>query len=90
MLNRDVVSKGKEAVNDRKFVGICAGMSVRIMGVSSKRVGAGYVTTVTHSAGQAMNIKATIYSLDILAQLEKFKKLLLISSPVTAFSVQRQ
>ena len=67
MLNRDMVSKGKKAVIDMKFVGICAGMSVGIMRIFSKRVGPAYVTIVTHSAGQAMNVKAMIYSLDILA-----------------------
>lgn len=46
--------------------------------------------TAMHSAGQAMNVKAVICSLDIVAQLERFKKLPFMSSPITAFSVQRQ
>lgn len=85
-----MVSKGKKAVIDRKFVGIYAGMSVGMMGVFSKWIAPGYVTTVTRSAGQAMNVKTVIYSLDVLAQLETFKKLPLISSPITASSVHRQ
>lgn len=88
MLNR--ASKGKKAVTDTKFVGICAGISVVIMGVFSKQVGPGCVTIVTCSADQAMNVKAVIYSSDILAQLEKFKMLPLISSLITASSMQRQ
>lgn len=52
-----------------KFVGICAGMSVGIMDIFSKRIAPGFVTTVTHSAGQAMNVKIVIYSGDILAQI---------------------
>lgn len=35
----------------------------------------GYLMTAIHFAGQAMNVKAVIYSLVILAQLERFKKL---------------
>jgi len=85
-----MVNKGKKAVIDTKFAGICAGMSVGIMGIFSKRIAPGYVTTVTRSAGHAMNVKAVIYSFDILAQLERLKKLLLISSPLTAASEQRQ
>lgn len=49
----------------------------------------GYLMTAIHSAGQAMNVKAVICPLDILAQLERFKKLPLMSSPITASSVQR-
>lgn len=90
MLKRDMVSKGKKAVIDIMFVGICAGVPVGIMDIFSKRVGPGYVTTVTRSAGQAVNVKAVLYSLDILAQPERLKKLTHISSPITAASVQRQ
>lgn len=77
-------------VTDTKFVRIRAGMSVEIMGIFSKRVGPGYVTIVTCSADQAMNVTAVIYSSDTPAQLEKFKMLPLISSPITASCMQRQ
>lgn len=51
----------EKAVMDLKFVGFCVGMSVGITGVFSKQVGPGYVTTITSSAGQVMNIKAVIH-----------------------------
>lgn len=48
-------------VMNLKFVGFCVGISVGIMGIFSKQVGPGYVTTITSSAGQVMNIKALIH-----------------------------
>lgn len=51
----------EKAVMNLKFVGFCVGMSVGITGVFSKQVGPGYVTTITSSAGQVMNIKAVIH-----------------------------
>lgn len=48
-------------VRHLKFVGFCVEMSVGITGISSKQVGPGYITTITSSAGQVMNIKAVIH-----------------------------
>lgn len=51
----------EKAVMKLKFVGFCVEMSVGITGIFSKQVGPGYVTTVTSSAGQVMNIKPVIH-----------------------------
>ena len=85
-----MVSKRKKAVIDTDLVGICVGMLVGITGIFSKWIVLGYITAIMCPAAQAMTVMAVIYSLDLLAQLEKIKKLPFISSSVTAYSVQRQ
>lgn len=85
-----MVSERKKAVIDTELVGICVGMLVGITGIFSKWIVLGYITAIMCPAAQVTTVMAMIYSLDLLAQLEKNKKFPFISSSVTAYSVQRQ
>lgn len=85
-----MVSERKKAVIDTELVGICLGMLVGIIGIFSKWIVLGYITAIMCPAAQVTTVMAMIYSLDLLAQLEKNKKFPFISSSVTAYSVQRQ